>query len=212
MFFILYLFIGTISGLVAVLPMMLVFHFIALKRNKPSDGREKFLYMLTSYIFCTMIIAILSVTGITGIPDIHNQRAYINLIPFIDISTNYGQYLLNIVLFIPVGFLLPMIWEHFKKKRLLFTTGLLFSLFIELMQLFGIRATDIDDLMMNTAGTIVGYYLFVLIKRIFPKISVFSDSRIKRWKWESCVYFAFALLGMAFIQPFIEGWIWGLVL
>lgn len=47
--------------------------------------------------------------------------------------------------------------------------GFLFSLFIEAAQLFSFRATDIDDLLMNTMGTWLGYLLFLAINRIFPR-------------------------------------------
>ena len=45
------------------------------------------------------------------------------------------------------------------------------SLIIEVGQLFTIRATDVDDLIMNTLGTILGFILFKILSIIFKKLS-----------------------------------------
>jgi len=211
MLYILDLLIGTVSGIVAVLPLMIPFHYATLKKSKLNNKRAKFIYVFASYIFFAALFAILTATGIY---DIYSSQTYLNFnfVPFSDIFTNYKQYILNIILFIPFGFLLPMQWNNFKKKRCTFIAGLMLSLFIEIMQIFSLRATDIDDLLMNTLGTIAGYYLFILARRFFPKTSVFSDGTINRWKWEPYIYITFALLVMLFVQPFIAGWIWGLIL
>ena len=211
MLYILDLIIGTVSGIVAVFPLMIAFHHATLKKSKPNNKRAKIIYIFASYIFCAALFAILTATGI---PAIYSSKVHLNFnfVPFSDIFTNYKQYILNIILFIPFGFLLPMQWNNFRKKRCAFIAGMLLSLFIEIMQIFSLRATDIDDLLMNTLGTIAGYYLFTLVSQFFPKISVFSDGTINRRKWEPCVYIAFAFLVMLFVQPFIAEWIWGLIL
>lgn len=73
---------------------------------------------------------------------------------------------MNIILFMPLGALIPLLWEN---TSFFITTcgGFLFSLLIEISQLFNRRATDIDDLLMNTLGTIIGYvFYWVLLRRI----------------------------------------------
>ena len=45
--------------------------------------------------------------------------------------------------------------------------GLLFSLFIECSQLLNNRSTDVDDLIMNTIGAVIGLMLY----RIFDKLT-----------------------------------------
>ena len=204
------LLIGTISGFVVVLPFVMLFHYTTFKRRKPSDQKETALYIWVSYAFCAALLAAFTATGVYNIYSMRIELRY-DLIPFANISTNYEQYILNIILFIPIGFLLPMLWRNFRKKRLTLMAGLLLSLFIEVVQLFGLRATDINDLLMNTAGTIIGYYVFVLMSRCFPKISTTSDISVDRWKWDICMYFTLSLLAMLFVQPFIMRWIWGLI-
>jgi len=47
----------------------------------------------------------------------------------------------------------------------------LISLFIETTQIFLPRATDVDDLIMNTLGGLIGYILYLLVKKRFPQFS-----------------------------------------
>jgi len=69
-------------------------------------------------------------------------------------------YLLNIFMFIPFGFLLSVMWEKMRKISYVVLAGLLFSAFIELSQLPSGRSADIDDLILNTIGAVVGFFLY----------------------------------------------------
>ncbi|MDP4144962.1 MAG: VanZ family protein [Bacillota bacterium] len=90
---------------------------------------------------------------------------HINLVPFrdgIDISS-----VLNIILFMPLGFLLPTLWKKYRSLWKTFCYGLSFSLIIEIGQLFvSHRATDVNDLIMNTLGTICGWVIFNIVKKV----------------------------------------------
>lgn len=211
MFFILIIFVESIAGFIALLPMIALFHFVMLKQDKNKNIKTAIPHIIATYIFCLALLSILSATGIPNIYSLKVDLA-INLVPFIDIFTNYVQYIQNILLFIPLGFLLPMLWKKFENKYLTFICGALFSLSIEIIQIFSFRSTDIDDLLMNTAGTICGYLLFMWIKRIFPKISIFSIEDTNHLKREPYFYFIFVWLSMLFIQTFISNWLWSFIL
>lgn len=78
----------------------------------------------------------------------------------------FKQYVLNILLFVPLGFALPVFLPNLKYKKVILI-GCLVSLTIEILQaIAGIivgytyRAADIDNLMMNTLGTIIGLIVF----------------------------------------------------
>ncbi|SMC29056.1 Glycopeptide antibiotics resistance protein [Clostridium acidisoli DSM 12555] len=95
---------------------------------------------------------------------------HINLVPFKDgfDITN----ILNIVLFIPFGFLLPTLWKKYRNLKLTFCYGLFFTVFIEVSQLFTTsRTTDIDDIIMNIIGAICGWIIFNIVKNIFSKFA-----------------------------------------
>ncbi len=78
------------------------------------------------------------------------------------------NFLGNIVLFIPVGFCVPLLWHTKAGKTAL--CGFSLSLFIEICQLFLPRSTDVDDLLLNTLGTLAGYLLCRFILRRFPQM------------------------------------------
>ncbi|MCF0061737.1 VanZ family protein [Dyadobacter chenwenxiniae] len=91
----------------------------------------------------------------------------LNLIPFAAPAikngrVNYGEMIMNCVIFIPFGLLLS---ASFKKAKFLPKLGfiLAFSFIVELLQyIFGIGATDITDLITNTLGGFLGLQLYDL--------------------------------------------------
>lgn len=71
----------------------------------------------------------------------------------------------NIAIFIPSGFILPILYRRLNTFRKVLLTGAGLSLCIELLQLpFFERTSDIDDLILNTLGVAVGYWLYSQIE------------------------------------------------
>lgn len=66
----------------------------------------------------------------------------------------------NVVVFIPWGFLLPCLWTRFRKPQLLIAMCLAITVCIEFLQLFIGRHTDIDDVILNFLGGILGGLLY----------------------------------------------------
>lgn len=103
----------------------------------------------------------------------------INLIPFHSMKSffihfHFNTFMVNIVgnivMFIPWGFGLPLLW---KKRQSLFSSVLfsaLLPLFIETVQLFIQRSVDVDDLILNFAGGMLGAAGYVLIRKKIPGI------------------------------------------
>lgn len=69
----------------------------------------------------------------------------------------------NIAIFVPLGFFLPLLRTEFRTAFRTLAAGLSVSFFIEIVQLFTPRVTDIDDLILNTLGALVGYLLYTAI-------------------------------------------------
>jgi glycopeptide antibiotics resistance protein len=197
--------IEAVAGLLPILLILALYYFATSRKNKQS-----LLHVIGMGMFCFALTAIFSATSI---PDIYHLTVdvTVNFIPFADITTNFLQYMLNVILFIPVGFLLPMLWEKFENKRLTFIFGFLITLFIEVSQLFSFRTTDIDDLLMNTLGVVTGYFLFAFAQKIFSKIIIFRFEYGKHWRKEPSACLCLVLLTMFFIQPLISSWLWGLI-
>lgn len=102
----------------------------------------------------------------------------LNLIPFVMIS-DYNirrEMLINIIgntaMFVPLGIIFPSVLRLKDHTRAI-AAGIMTSLCIEIMQLpFFDRVTDIDDLILNSVGYLIGYgiYLgFLWIKRKLAK-------------------------------------------
>lgn len=73
----------------------------------------------------------------------------------------------NIALFVPLGLLLPLLHPRFRSGRDTVVVGLAASLLVETIQLlgnlafgFGWKAFDVDDLFLNTAGTMIGWLVW----------------------------------------------------
>ncbi len=87
---------------------------------------------------------------------------------------NTSQWLLqniigNTLFFIPIGFVLPMVYEKadFKKTSLF---GLCLTLSIEVFQLITkLGSFDVDDIILNLAGVMIGYGIYTLKKNIYTK-------------------------------------------
>lgn len=78
-------------------------------------------------------------------------------------------YIFNIIMFMPLGFLLPLIWKNMRKIKPVIFTSLAFSFSIEFCQLFNRRNTDIDDLLMNVIGAIIGFIIYKVFVKLFKR-------------------------------------------
>ena len=71
-----------------------------------------------------------------------------------------AEVVLNVVLFLPVGFLLPVIWEKARLRHAILV-GAAFSALIEISQLLTRCGWfEFDDMIHNTLGTAIGYGLY----------------------------------------------------
>ena len=96
---------------------------------------------------------------------------WINLVPLVHLFEMYDGWLINIIgnvtMFIPVGLALPFCFGKLNSvgKTVLF--GAAFPLLIEITQLpFYDRCSDVDDLILNTAGIWLGALIYFGVKRL----------------------------------------------
>ena len=100
----------------------------------------------------------------------------VNLFPLVNLFDydNKRDLLLNIIgnvaMFIPSGIVLPIIYKRLDTFVKVLLAGGGISLCIEIIQLpFTVRATDIDDLILNSVGYLIGYGIYCFIKTIQKK-------------------------------------------
>ena len=77
----------------------------------------------------------------------------------------------NVLLFLPLGCLIPVIWKKWYSFKKVLFLGLTVTCFIEMVQMFVGRSTDIDDVILNTLGIIIGYGIFSLFNLTLEKLT-----------------------------------------
>lgn len=80
----------------------------------------------------------------------------------------------NVVCFMPFGFLLPTITKSKMFKNVVVVTfyAMMFSMLIEVAQLISrVGAFDVDDILLNTIGGLLGYIIYITLKVIMRKRS-----------------------------------------
>ncbi len=112
--------------------------------------------------------------------------ADVHLIPFMDIwdilctgdiyniLRNIGG---NIALFMPIGFVLPLTWDAFRKLSRTIVFGVCVSIWIEINQLFNYRATVVDDVLLNACGVWFGW----LCAKVILHFIHFHQGSMNRW-------------------------------
>lgn len=140
----------------------------------PSRRAERFGF-IGIMLFGIYIAMVLDVTDSGTLYDLLRSgglaidTATVNLIPFSDPEYSKVGYVLNVIMLMPFGFLVPTL---FCSKRKLWKTalaGALFSVLIECSQLLNYRSTDVDDVILNTLGAVIGYGIYRLFSWLFRK-------------------------------------------
>ena len=128
--------------------------------------------ILCKFLWLLMLLAILNITGIIGsivdgnfsVDSIGNGRSYVDfniLSDDLSLAT-----ILNIILFIPFGFFTIMVFKRFAAGVLV---GFFLSVSIEALQLFTGRFVQLEDILMNTLGMVIGCLLAFLVFKLQDK-------------------------------------------
>lgn len=74
--------------------------------------------------------------------------------------------ILNILMFTPLGYLVPAVWPKLGRWRRMLLLGTLCSLTIELLQgFFQLGVAEPDDIFNNTIGVFIGYLIYTFLIR-----------------------------------------------
>ena len=191
---------SVINQFIQVIPITLlvgllyiIFRFLKLKKNNSDiNYKREILYL----IFICYIVGLFNLVLVPiNFWDIiwYNIFYNFNENPFagiFDFSYNFiptiykiiiGEYTLdswakamivgNFLMFIPMGILLSLCFENVNKKNI-FKYAVLIPLAIEVLQLVVGRSFDIDDLLMNFLGIVIGYFIVELVKKLKCLINV----------------------------------------
>lgn len=101
----------------------------------------------------------------------------INLLPFVYLMDYpvFREAMLNLIgnttMFIPIGIVWPLVFRNLDTHKKAIAAGVGFSLCIEILQLpFFDRVSDIDDLILNSLGYLMGYGLYLFVKFLSKKL------------------------------------------
>ena len=107
-----------------------------------------------------------------------------NFIPFKELTRYslgstlfYKNVVGNILLFMPYGFFCSY-YLRLDKKKAAFCLVLIVSLSIECVQLIIGRCFDVDDILLNLIGGMIGYFIYRLLEIVTDKMSKTTISTI----------------------------------
>ncbi len=161
----------------------------AIKAGKPYFWREALLWLLFFYIafllyqtfepFAIMPSKLgnhINLEPFEGIKRMINVALDLKHLPtFLIVFINLVG---NVLMFSPIGFVIPLLSKKFSKLWSVIILGFLLSLAIEFSQnLFVNRVFDVDDLFLNTLGTLIGYLFYFLLNRKQNIKEFFEDIR-----------------------------------
>ena len=180
-----------VPAAVVLIPLFVILYVTAFKQH-----------LTKSCLYCLFCLFLSAVFSLVGIPNVlyFRPELNLNLIPFLGIIDDLKNSLLNILLFIPLGFLLPLLWEPYRKISRTVFFGLIFSMTIELLQMLTFRATDVNDLITNTSGAAIGFLLAAPVLRKFPAVA--------QGKKDAYMLLAVSFGVMFFLHPFLSPLIW----
>lgn len=150
-----------------------------MKQDAKNRLRRSGRFFLAAYLAC--LIYFMFFSEAYGRTDINPEYRY-NLVLFREIRRFWvhrdilgtSVMLINIVgnvaIFIPIGFLLPLLFPKTRRAGVTVAGTFFASLLAETCQLLlRVGCFDVDDLLLNTLGGMLGYLLFACLRRIRRK-------------------------------------------
>ena len=135
--------------LVLYLVLLTYFLFFAETMGRTPETRTEFSYNLTLF------------------KEIRRFIVHRNILGYRAVLINIAG---NVAAFMPFGFILPEVWDQLNRWYTITLMGFLFSLCIEVTQLVSrVGSFDVDDLLLNTIGALIGYFAFVIAKGVWNR-------------------------------------------
>lgn len=191
--------IRSISGYVFMAPVLLLY-FLCLKK---AGKKQRLFHIITVFLFCYYLFGVLTVTGI-GYTSRMRFHPRISLTPFLGMITGPIDTMLNVILFFPLGFFLPLLYKKYHHIIPVALSGFLFSLSVEIVQMFGWGSSDINDLITNTVGACLGYLTYRLLSNVMPDNlrKQFYANKVNETA-EALLFAVFTFIIMVTVQPWV---------
>ncbi|MDH6651096.1 VanZ family protein [Priestia megaterium] len=161
--------------LVPVSILGLIWLFSGAKRQKRKINLAQFAVLISFGIYLLCVIHLVFFPIDVNIGRYANQTPWYMTINFIPILTiDLTTFLLNVLMLIPFGMYVPFLNQTTTSFKRIAKLGFMLSLSFELLQLLirvslgSGRSSDINDLLANTAGAIIGFLIVKTVCKISP--------------------------------------------
>lgn len=175
--------------LVILLPLWLIYRILVNKDSRFVLKRELLLFTFFAY---TVVVTTATIIPIKATTRSKFPSGHVNLLPAIQTVRKYFKYQSplypielrmlyinffgNIILFMPLGFLLALINPEKSNFKTILIVSTCASVMIELMQWVGLsfginRYIDVDDVLLNVAGAVLGFYCYKAFTYIQSRVS-----------------------------------------
>lgn len=194
----LYMINGSLFIILGVIFYLIVRGILIGTKNKKHMIWWKEIISFLFVVYTCMVVAVTLFPLPIGFPsNIENVNRSVNIIPFASIIKDINQigsaydgdvlFMIglivrnvggNILLLMPLGFLAPILWDKYTKFKNTILLGFTISVSIELLQLIqslfsGVgRITDIDDVICNVLGSILGYCIYKIFLKMANKCNI----------------------------------------
>ena len=183
-----------LCGSVPVFAALAVFFGITNKRRVLPPG-----HFLALLVLCFYLVGVLNLAGIWFLGRFEPRIVFV---PFADMVRSPLYTALNVLLFVPLGLFLPILYKDFDRVGKVAAVGFLLSLSIELLQMFGCGTSDVNDLITDTLGACLGCALSKLLCGSLPQswVEVIRAAGARGCR-EVLLFWIAALFIMVTIQP-----------
>lgn len=174
----------TIKNILAnIWPMVLIITVIlsTLRISYIIKNKEK-IYLYKEIFKLGFVIYIISLFYVVTFQDVSWSTS--NFTPFKEIlrykifsSMFFKNVIGNMIMFIPYGFFISYFLRT-NKANIIFILSLITSCTIEITQLIIGRVFDVDDILLNVIGGLLGYLIYKIIIKIKDKLPKFLRNEI----------------------------------
>lgn len=143
--------------------------------------QKSFIGIITGTLLAMSVALIIVMTLYGRRPGVESEWRVVPFTSYIEVFREGNievllQIIMNIVMFVPVGILLPCCFQWFEKNKRVFFFAILFSGIIECTQgIFRMGMFEADDILGNVLGAELGFSLFYLVRKICQKFVGFHE-------------------------------------
>lgn len=194
-----------IAAVAVIAVLFLTVYFIIYKKMLKGTRKIKPLHVILVGIFLCYIIVVIGATMMSrGAFYDHSYQLHL-FYSYKEAwnSFNFSEWrniILNILMFVPFGFLLPLVFKRLRKFWKTYLCSFAFTLAIELIQLiFNLGIFEVDDIFDNLLGAMIGYGLFSIVYSVYRKMKKRSVKALPVILHQLPLIFAVVMFSVIFI-------------